>query len=104
MFCSSLSQSASYYVRSNATWHSGAESASARWPAAALVLSDEVPSVRTREKGASAAARADHAADRRVGVFRPAARAGARIVSDDRQTAARRIRTTAMVLRIAIGN
>src|SRR2546423_13925770 len=104
MFCSSLSQSASSYVRSNATWHSGAESASARWAAAALVLSDEVPSVRARETSAPATTRSDHAPDRRAGVFRSAPRARARAVSDDRQTAARGIRATAMDLRIAIGD
>src|SRR5438874_12634785 len=104
MFCSSLSQSASCYVRSNATWHSGAESAPARWSAAALVLSDEVPSVRAREKAAAATARADHAADRRIGVLRSAARARARTMSDDRATAARRIRPATLGLWIAIGD
>src|SRR5207248_11017254 len=82
----------------------GAESAPARWSAAALVLSDEVPSVRAREKAAAATAWADHAADRRIGVLRSAARARARLMSDDRPAAARRIRAATLVLWIAIGD
>src|SRR5438105_10959679 len=104
MFWSSRSQSASSYVRSNATWHRGATGASARRPASALVLSHEVPAFRARETAAPAAARPDHASDRCAGLLRPASRTGARTVSDDRATLARGIRTPPLVLRTAFGD